>query len=198
MRAGLLITDDQLRLVYAPKGETSGWLSFPLRALATVAGQPMLGGFKLALNAFRLHNDTEERRLPGLPKQSRDAQAEVSEKLAGQVLRLVDEGRRSATPPPTASRPSPSHPASRPIPGLRPRGRPTTATGQGSWSPATRGMTKTYNRFHDPRETAADIVALRELHAAMDRAVLEAYGWGDLAARAEPIFLDESNEDDHT
>ena len=32
----------------------------------------------------------------------------------------------------------------------------------------------------------------------MDRAVLEAYGWDDLAARAEPIFLDETNEDDHT
>ena len=32
----------------------------------------------------------------------------------------------------------------------------------------------------------------------MDRAVLEAYGWHDLAARAAPIFLDETNEDDHT
>lgn len=59
------------------------------------------------------------------------------------------------------------------------------------------GMTKTYNRFHDRSETAADIVRLRELHAEMDRAVLEAYGWQDLADRAAPIFLDESNEDDH-
>jgi hypothetical protein len=32
----------------------------------------------------------------------------------------------------------------------------------------------------------------------MDRAVLRAYGWDDLAARAEPAFLDETNEDDHT
>ncbi|NWG25588.1 MAG: N-6 DNA methylase [Pseudorhodoplanes sp.] len=86
VRAGILLTDDQLRLVYAPKGETSGWLSFPLRALAKVAGRPMLGGLKLALNAFRLHNDTPERRLPALLKQSRDAQAEVSAKLAEQVL----------------------------------------------------------------------------------------------------------------
>jgi hypothetical protein len=60
------------------------------------------------------------------------------------------------------------------------------------------GMTKTYNRFHDPTETAEDIQRLRELHAAMDRAVLEAYGWRDLAVRAAPIFLDETNEDDHT
>ncbi len=29
VRAGLLVTDDQIRLVYAPKGETSGWLSLP-------------------------------------------------------------------------------------------------------------------------------------------------------------------------
>jgi hypothetical protein len=60
------------------------------------------------------------------------------------------------------------------------------------------GMTKTYNRFHDPNETDHDIQRLRELHAAMDRAVLEAYGWHDLAERAAPIFLDESNEDGHT
>jgi hypothetical protein len=60
------------------------------------------------------------------------------------------------------------------------------------------GMTKIYNRFHDRSETAEDIRRLRELHAAMDRAVLEAYGWHDLAARAEPIFLDETNDDDPT
>ena len=60
------------------------------------------------------------------------------------------------------------------------------------------GLTKTYNRFHDRSEVAEDIRRLRELHAAMDRAVLEAYGWHDLAARAAPIFLDETNEDDHT
>jgi hypothetical protein len=34
--AGLMIADKELRLVYAPRGETSGWLSFPIRALATV------------------------------------------------------------------------------------------------------------------------------------------------------------------
>jgi hypothetical protein len=42
------------------------------------------------------------------------------------------------------------------------------------------GLTKTYNRFHDPRETAADIRQLRELHTEMDRAVAAAYGWADL------------------
>ena len=42
------------------------------------------------------------------------------------------------------------------------------------------GMTKTYNRFHNPYENDPDISQLRELHAAMDRAVLDAYGWTDI------------------
>ncbi|MBM4012071.1 MAG: hypothetical protein FJ275_00745 [Planctomycetes bacterium] len=42
------------------------------------------------------------------------------------------------------------------------------------------GLTKTYNRFHDPGESSAEIARLRELHAAMDRAVLDAYGWRDV------------------
>ena len=42
------------------------------------------------------------------------------------------------------------------------------------------GLTKTYNRFHDPHETSPDILPLRAWHAARDRAVLEAYGWHDL------------------
>jgi hypothetical protein len=42
------------------------------------------------------------------------------------------------------------------------------------------GLTKTYNRFHDPNEVAPDIRRLRDLHSAMDRAVLDAYGWTDV------------------
>ena len=42
------------------------------------------------------------------------------------------------------------------------------------------GLTKTYNRLHDRYEHAAEIAELRELHTAMDRAVLAAYGWSDL------------------
>ncbi len=42
------------------------------------------------------------------------------------------------------------------------------------------GLTKTYNRFHDPREQASDIVKLRELHTEMDEAVARAYGWDEL------------------
>lgn len=51
------------------------------------------------------------------------------------------------------------------------------------------GLTKIYNRFHDPDEHDAQVRALRELHGQLDRAVLEAYGWGDLAARARCEFM---------
>ena len=88
---GLLITDTQLRLVYAPRGETSGWAAFPLRELAVVGGRPMLGGLKLLLNATRLFTDGRERRLPNLLHASREAQAEISATLATQVLGALHE-----------------------------------------------------------------------------------------------------------
>ena len=57
------------------------------------------------------------------------------------------------------------------------------------------GLTKTYNRFHDPNETSPDILKLRELHAEMDRAVLDAYGWTDLKPTHE-FLLDFEEEDE--
>ena len=89
--SGLLVSDRELRLVHAPRGETSGWISFPIRPLATVAGRPMLGGLKLMLDRARLFTDATDRRLPALLKRSRDAQAAVSGALAGQVLGALHE-----------------------------------------------------------------------------------------------------------
>ncbi len=57
------------------------------------------------------------------------------------------------------------------------------------------GLTATYNRFHDPDETNPDILKLRELHAQMDRAVLDAYGWTDIPTDCE-FLLDYEDEDD--
>jgi hypothetical protein len=60
------------------------------------------------------------------------------------------------------------------------------------------GLTTTYNRFHDPDERAPELLALREHHAALDRAVLTAYGWTDLAARAACEFRLEHADDTST
>ena len=42
------------------------------------------------------------------------------------------------------------------------------------------GLTKTYNRFHDPSEGHPEVIRLRELHVQLDMAVRRAYGWSDL------------------
>ncbi len=42
------------------------------------------------------------------------------------------------------------------------------------------GLTKTYNRFHNPDEASANIQKLRQLHVEMDNTVAAAYGWTDL------------------
>ena len=56
------------------------------------------------------------------------------------------------------------------------------------------GMTKTYNRFHDPDERDPRIARLRELHAVMDRAVLNAYGWNDIPTDCEFLLDYEIDE----
>jgi hypothetical protein len=42
------------------------------------------------------------------------------------------------------------------------------------------GLTKTYNRVHDPDVHEPEIVELRDIHVAIDEAVMRAYGWDDL------------------
>ena len=56
------------------------------------------------------------------------------------------------------------------------------------------GLTKIYNRFHDPNESDPQIERLRELHAAMDRAVLTAYGFTDLPTTCDFILDYEIDE----
>jgi methylase of polypeptide subunit release factors len=42
------------------------------------------------------------------------------------------------------------------------------------------GLTRLYNRFHDPATTDREISELRDIHARIDQAVVSAYGWNDL------------------
>lgn len=46
------------------------------------------------------------------------------------------------------------------------------------------GLTQTYNLLSDPEVSDRDVLSLRELHEAVDRAVLNAYGWPDIAVPA--------------
>jgi hypothetical protein len=61
------------------------------------------------------------------------------------------------------------------------------------------GLTKTYNRFHDRDDSNPEMLRLRVLHDAMDRAVLDAYRWTDIRPTCD-FFLDyeeEEAEDDN-
>ncbi len=51
------------------------------------------------------------------------------------------------------------------------------------------GMTKIWNRLHDPHEDHPGILRLRTARDAMDRAVLAAYGWSDLAPDDKDAIL---------
>lgn len=91
VEVGILFCDMQLRLVYAPRGETAGWIGWPLHDLSSVAGRSMLGGLKSALGTDRLFTAPANMRLQAVLKASRDAQAIVSITLAEQVLGALHE-----------------------------------------------------------------------------------------------------------
>lgn len=88
---GILVTRNALRLTYAPRGETAGWLTWPLAALGRVEGRPMLAGLKLCLGRNAFFTGAPETRLRKLLEASREAQNAVSEKLSGQVLGALYE-----------------------------------------------------------------------------------------------------------
>jgi hypothetical protein len=86
VNVGLLCNGSLLRLVYAPRGESSGYLTFPVAAMGEVAGRPILSAMIMLLGSDRLFVVSTERRLPALLHESRKYQSEVSIKLAEQVL----------------------------------------------------------------------------------------------------------------
>src|SRR5437667_935873 len=88
---GLLFNRMHLRLVYAPRGETSGYLTFSVAEMAQVAGRPIFAGLHLLLSAERLFSLPEIQRLPGILAESRKYQNTVSTQLAEQVLGALYE-----------------------------------------------------------------------------------------------------------
>jgi len=86
VEAGLLFNGRQLRLVVAPKGESSGHLTFRLADLAEVSGRLMFSGLQLLLGQSPVFLDPDGTRLADVLKKSRSFQAVVSNALADQVL----------------------------------------------------------------------------------------------------------------
>lgn len=88
---GLLYNRRQFRLVYAPRGETSGYATFTIAEMSQVAGRPMFAAFQMLLGADRLFNLPERQRLPSILESSRKYQNVVSTALAEQVTSALFE-----------------------------------------------------------------------------------------------------------
>jgi hypothetical protein len=86
VEAGLLFNGSRLRLVVAPKGESSGHLTFRLADLAEVSGRLLFAGLDLLLGVSRVFLDPDGTRLMDVLRKSRSFQAPVSNALAEQVL----------------------------------------------------------------------------------------------------------------
>ena len=91
VEAGLLFNGSHLRMVVAPKGESSGHLTFRLADLAEVSGRLMFSGLNLLLGQSHVFLDPDGRRLTDVLKKSRSFQAVVSNALADQVLAALWE-----------------------------------------------------------------------------------------------------------
>ncbi|HUF76424.1 MAG TPA: N-6 DNA methylase, partial [Longimicrobiales bacterium] len=87
--AGLLFNGRALRLVSAPRGESSGWLDFRVADMIQTAGRPISTALRLLLSQARFLSLPRAQRLSSLLEQSRRFQNEVSERLAEQVLHAL-------------------------------------------------------------------------------------------------------------
>jgi hypothetical protein len=88
---GLLFNRSQFRLVYAPRGETSGYATFNVDEMAQVAGRPMFAALHMLLGVERLFSLADKQRLPYILENSRKYQNTVSTALAEQVTSALFE-----------------------------------------------------------------------------------------------------------
>src|SRR5262249_27703863 len=87
--AGLLFNGRALRLLSAPRGESSGWLDFRVTEMVQTAGRPIATAMRLLLDEPRLLSRPRHQRLTALLEDSRKFQNEVSERLAEQGLQAL-------------------------------------------------------------------------------------------------------------
>jgi hypothetical protein len=89
---GLLFNGISLRLVYAPKHESSGHLTFTFKYLLETQGRPMAGALAALLGSEHVADfGPPAQRLSLLLSESRKSQNDVSTALAGQVLEALWE-----------------------------------------------------------------------------------------------------------
>lgn len=87
---GLLSNGHELRLVYAPHGESSGWIAFRTADMASVSGRPIFDAFVMLLSRQRWFGVAAERALPAILAESRKRNADVTTELSRQVFEALE------------------------------------------------------------------------------------------------------------
>ena len=88
---GLLCNGMELRLVYAPRGESPGHITFPVSILCETAGRPVFAALLMLLGEARVFGTTGGKTLNDVLAASRKYQNTVSTELANQVLAALYE-----------------------------------------------------------------------------------------------------------
>lgn len=93
VQIGIVATDLEIHLIYAPKAENSGHIGFPVSAMRGVEGRKVVAALDMLLSYTRVlaPYTPVNVRLPALLEKSREAQNKVSEELAEQVLGALYE-----------------------------------------------------------------------------------------------------------
>lgn len=88
---GIIVTRDQLRLIYAPRGETSGFINFPFHIMYQPSGRLVFSAFVELFSETQVFNSPKGQSLLEILESSRKYQAKVSVALSGQVLAALYE-----------------------------------------------------------------------------------------------------------
>ncbi|XXT25298.1 DNA methyltransferase [Sorangium sp. So ce429] len=87
---GLLSNGYEIRLVYAPHGESSGWIAFRVADMASVSGRPIFDAFVMLLSRQRWFGVAAEQALPAILAESRKRNADVTNDLSRQVFEALE------------------------------------------------------------------------------------------------------------
>ena len=87
---GLLANGHEIRLVYAPHGESSGWIAFRVADMASVSGRPIFDAFVMLLSRERWFGVAPAQQLPALLAESRKRNADVTNDLSRQVFEALE------------------------------------------------------------------------------------------------------------
>jgi hypothetical protein len=87
---GLLSNGTELRLVYVPHGESSGWLPFRMADMAGSDGKDIFDAFVMLLSRKRWFSVAPEHQLPAILAESRKRNADVTNELSRQVFEALE------------------------------------------------------------------------------------------------------------